>query len=135
MVIFLSLVALYFLLFSLLLRVFERFLQWGSATGSQKTRQEVSLRMSVTFTNVPKSTRRRMDHRLLLHTHSIYAPARQLVIYVSKLHWARVRFGPVPLASCGNGSGVNSPTAVSFTVFFLSNSPVDQVTSKNSIIA
>ena len=31
-------------------------------------------------------------------------------------HWARVRFGPVPLVSCGNGSCVNSPAVVSFTV-------------------
>ena len=32
-----------------------------------------------------------------------------------------VRFGPVPLASCGNGSIVNSPAAVYFTV--LSQTP------------
>ena len=35
--------------------------------------------------------------------------------------WARVRLGPVPLASYGNGSIVNSPAAVSFTV--LSQTP------------
>ena len=44
-------------------------------------------------------------------------------------HWARVRFGPVPLESCGDGSGVNSPTAVSFTVLSF-RLPVDQVTSE-----
>ena len=48
-------------------------------------------------------------------------------------HWARVRFGPVPLASCGNGSGVNSPTAVSFTV--LSQTPRRPSYFRNSIIA
>ena len=31
-------------------------------------------------------------------------------------HWALVRFGPVPLTSCGNGSIVNSPAAVYFTI-------------------
>ena len=36
-------------------------------------------------------------------------------------HWARVRFGPVPLASCGNGLIVNSPAALYFTV--LSQTP------------
>ena len=46
-----------------------------------------------------------------------------LVIYCTlvNFHWARVRFGPVPLASCGNGSIVNSPAAVYFTV--LSQTP------------
>ena len=48
-------------------------------------------------------------------------------------HWARVRLGPVPLASCGNGSGVNSPTAVSFTV--LSQTPRRPSYFQNSIIA
>ena len=37
------------------------------------------------------------------------------------MHWARVRFGPVALASCGNVPGVYSPTVVSFTV--LSQTP------------
>ena len=36
-------------------------------------------------------------------------------------HWARVRFGPVPLAIFGNGSIVSSPAAVYFTV--LSQTP------------
>ena len=48
-------------------------------------------------------------------------------------HWARVRFGPVPLASCGNGLGVNSPTAVFFTV--LSQTPRRPSYFQNSIIA
>ena len=47
-----------------------------------------------------------------------YSPARQRWWYtLVNFHWARVRFGPVPLASCGNGSIVNSPAAVYFTVF------------------
>ena len=63
-------------------------------------------------------------------THSHYSPARQRWWYtLVNFHWARVRFGPFPLASCGNWSGVNSPTAVSFTVLSL-RLPVDQVTSK-----
>ena len=45
----------------------ERFLQRGSATCSKNTRQEVSLRMSETLTNVHKSTGCCMDNRLLLH--------------------------------------------------------------------
>ena len=48
-------------------------------------------------------------------------------------HWARVPFGPDPLASCGNGSGVDSPTAVSFTV--LSQTPRQPSYFQNSIIA
>ena len=40
----------------------------------------------------------------------------------NQTNWARVRFGPVPLASCGNGSGVNSPTAVSFCYSSFSDS-------------
>ena len=55
-----------------------------------------------------------------------------LVIYVSKLPLG-VRFGPVPLASCGNGLGVNSPTAVSFAV--LSQTPRRPSYFQNSIIA
>ena len=56
-----------------------------------------------------------------------YSPA------LVNFHWARVRFGPVPLASCGNGSGVNSPTAVYFTV--LSQTPRRPSYFQNSIIA
>ena len=51
-----------------------------------------------------------------------YSPALMRWWYtLVNFHWARVRFGPVPLASCGNGSIVNSPAAVSFTV--LSQTP------------
>ena len=51
-----------------------------------------------------------------------YSPARQRWCYtLVNFHWARVRFGPVPLASCRNGSTVNSPAAVYFTV--LSQTP------------
>ena len=32
----------------------------------------------------------------------LFTIASAMVIYVSNLPWARVRFGPVPLASCGN---------------------------------
>ena len=57
--------------------------------------------------------------RVLIKT---YSPSRQRWWYTwVNFHWARVRFGPVPFASCGNGWGVNSPAAVSFTV--LSQSP------------
>ena len=49
------------------------------------------------------------------------------------MHWVRVRFGPVPLASCGNVPGVNSPTVVSFTV--LSQTPRRPSYFQNSIIA
>ena len=64
----------------------------------------------------------------------IYSPARLRWWYtLVNFHWARVRFGPVPLASCGNGSGVNSPTAVSFTV--LSQTPRRPSYFQNSIIA
>ena len=60
---------------------------------------------------------------LLQHLFTI---ASAMVIYVSKLPWACVRFEPVLLASCGNGPGVNSPAAVYFTVLSqtpFSNSP------------
>ena len=43
------------------------------------------------------------------------------MIYVSQFPLGACSIGPVPLANCGNGSGVNSPTAVSFTV--LSQTP------------
>ena len=46
-----------------------------------------------------------------------YSPARQRWRYtLVNFHWARVRFGTVPLVSSENGSGVNSPAAVFFTV-------------------
>ena len=53
---------------------------------------------------------------------ALFTSASVLVIdALVNLHWARVRFGPVPLACCGNGLIVNSPAAVSFTV--LSQTP------------
>ena len=63
------------------------------------------------------------------------SPAHQRWWYtLVNFHWARVRFGPVPLASCGlNGSGVHSPTAVSFTV--LSQTPRQPTYFQNSISA
>ena len=62
-----------------------------------------------------------------------YSPYTLWWYTLINLHWARVRFGPVPLASCGNGSGVNSPTALSFTV--LSQTPRRPSYFQNSIIA
>ena len=47
---------------------------------------------------------------------SLFTIASAMVINVSKLPWARVQFGPVPLESCGNGSCVNTPAALSFLV-------------------
>ena len=55
---------------------------------------------------------------------SLFACILSCVLFTSALvnfHWARVRFGTVPLASCGNGLIVNSPAAVYFTV--LSQTP------------
>ena len=51
----------------------------------------------------------------------MYQNCKGKLFYIYTLvnfHWARVQFQPVPLASCGSGSGVNSPAAVSFTVLF-----------------
>ena len=70
--------------------------------------------------NAPKSKRPRIGRNVPITFSASYSPSA-MVMYVSKLPWTRVRFGPVPLASCGilatKGSGVNSPAAVSFTVF------------------
>ena len=54
---------------------------------------------------------------MLFSKNKHYSPALTLVNF----HWARVRVGPVPLASCGNGSTVSSPAAVYFTA--LSQTP------------
>ena len=48
-------------------------------------------------------------------------------------HWVHVRLGPVPLASCGNGSIVSSPAAMYFTV--LSQTPCQPSYFQSSTIA
>ena len=55
-----------------------------------------------------------MDFLVRIKWPSHFSPARRFTLV--NFHGARVRFGPVPLASCGNGSIVNSPAAVYFTV-------------------
>ena len=50
--------------------------------------------------NAPKSKRPRIGRNVPIIFSASYSPSA-MVMYVSKLPWTRVRFGPVPLASCG----------------------------------
>ena len=69
--------------------------------------------------NAPKSQRLRIGQNVPITFPASYSTSA-MVMYDSKLPWARVRFGPVPLASCGNTDhkwiGVNSQAEMSFTV-------------------
>ena len=45
-------------------------------------------------------TSKKVNILFLLTNNGLITIASAMVIYVSNLPWARVRFGPVPLASC-----------------------------------
>ena len=59
----------------------------------------------------------------------LFTIALAMVIYVSKLPLGACSIQACSISQLRNGSGVNSPAAVSFLPFFL-KLPVDQATSK-----
>ena len=64
---------------------------------------------------------------------ALFTIASAMVIYVSKLPWARVWFGPVQLASCGMDR-VLTPQQQCLLLVFL-KLPVDQVTSTSPLLS